>query len=314
MASAEARTVSASAKSNGLVDIKSLVLLAILLAAGFILNMTVGNALATVGIKPQFIIAAYALAIILTRANLVQSVIYAVVCVIQITTSIPGLNFLTETVAAVVMFGLCSLDRKSGGFALTPLVATFLTTLVSGALFAVIGTVMMGAPIASAMVKVPLVLGTAVFNAAVVQAGPLEGVATDEFDAVIATNVRAPFILMRETLPLLRDSKAAEIVNICSVVAHEGYPNQSAYVASKHALYGLSKSFANEVYDDGVRVHVIAPGGVLTDMVAITRPDLVGTPMIVPDDMADAVEYLLCHRTDAVCDEIRLHRVTKAPF
>ena len=151
-------------------------------------------------------------------------------------------------------------------------------------------------------------------NAAVVQAGPLENVATDEFDAVMATNVRAPFILMRETLPLLRTSKAAEIVNICSVVAHVGYPNQSAYVASKHALYGLSKSFANEVYDDGVRVHVIAPGGVLTDMVAITRPDLVGTPMIVPDDMADAIEYLLCHRTDAVCDEIRLHRVTKAPF
>ena len=166
----QARTV--STKSTDALDLKALVLLAILLAAGFILNMTVGNALATVGIKPQFIIAAYALAIILTRANLVQSVIYAVVsaCVIQITTSIPGLNFLTETVAAVVMFALCSLDRKSGGFALTPLVATFLTTLVSGALFAVIGTVMMGAPIASAMVKVPLVLGTAVFNAAVVQA------------------------------------------------------------------------------------------------------------------------------------------------
>ena len=151
-------------------------------------------------------------------------------------------------------------------------------------------------------------------NAGIVQAGPLEGIATEQFDAVMATNVRAPFILMRETLPLLRGSKAAEIVNICSVVAHEGYPNQSAYVASKHALYGMSKSFAAEVYDEGVRVHVISPGGVLTDMVAIARPDLTGTPMIVPDDMADAVEYLLCHRTDAVCDEIRLHRVTKAPF
>ena len=151
-------------------------------------------------------------------------------------------------------------------------------------------------------------------NAGIVQAGPLEGIATEQFDAVMATNVRAPFILMRETLPLLRGSKAAEIVNICSVVAHEGYPNQSAYVASKHALYGMSKSFAAEVYDEGVRVHVISPGGVLTDMVAIARPDLMGTPMIVPDDMADAVEYLLCHRTDAVCDEIRLHRVTKAPF
>lgn len=151
-------------------------------------------------------------------------------------------------------------------------------------------------------------------NAGIVQAGPLEGIATEQFDAIMATNARAPFILMRETLPLLRASRAAEIVNVCSVVAHAGYPNQSAYVASKHALYGMSKSFAAEVYDEGVRVHVISPGGVLTDMVAIARPDLTGTPMIVPDDMADAVEYLLCHRTDAVCDEIRLHRVTKAPF
>ena len=66
----EARTVSTSAKSIGLVDIKSLVLLAILLAAGFILNMTLGNALAIVGIKPQFIIAAYALTIAFTNANL----------------------------------------------------------------------------------------------------------------------------------------------------------------------------------------------------------------------------------------------------
>lgn len=151
-------------------------------------------------------------------------------------------------------------------------------------------------------------------NAGIVQSGPLESIATKEFDAVMATNVRAPFILMRETLPLLRRSPAAEIINICSVVAHEGYPNQSAYVASKHALCGLSKSFANEVYQDGIRVHLISPGGVLTDMVAKVRPDLNGTPMIVPEDVADAAEYLLTHRSDAICDEIRLHRSTKTPF
>ena len=71
--SAQARTVTAAASDHGLLDVKSLVLLAILLAAGFILNMTVGNTLAMTGIKPQFIIAAYALAILLTRANLAQS-------------------------------------------------------------------------------------------------------------------------------------------------------------------------------------------------------------------------------------------------
>lgn len=172
-ASHKARTVSSDvAKSSGLVDVKSLVLLAVLLAAGFILNLTLGNALAMTGIKPQFIIAAYALAVILTKANLGQAVIYGLVsaAVIQATTSIPGLNFLTEVAGALVMAGLCRLELKVAGRNVTPLVAAFLTTLVSGALFAGIGTVIMGAALATAVVKVPIVLGTAAFNAIVVQA------------------------------------------------------------------------------------------------------------------------------------------------
>lgn len=168
--SQQARTVTATASSNGILDVKSLVLLAILLAAGFILNMTLGNALAIVGIKPQFIIAAYALAIILTRASMAQSALYAVIsaCVIQLTTSIPGLNFLTEVVAAIAMSLL--VKANVGGQKACPLASAFLTTLISGALFAVLGTVIMGAALPTVMVKVPLVLGTAVFNAIVVQA------------------------------------------------------------------------------------------------------------------------------------------------
>lgn len=170
MSQNDARTVTATANSTGILDIKSLVLLAILLAAGFILNMTLGNALAIVGIKPQFIIAAYALAILLTDASYLQAIIFAVIsaCVIQLTTSIPGLNYVTETVAALAMVAL--VKSGIGGKNVNPLIATFVTTLISGALFAVLGTVIMGGAIASAAVKVPLVLGTAVFNAIVVQA------------------------------------------------------------------------------------------------------------------------------------------------
>ena len=167
----QARTISANAVSDkGILDITSLVLLAILLAAGFILNMTVGNALAATGIKPQFIIAAYALAIILTRASVAQSVLYAVLsaCVIQLTTSIPGLNFLTEVVAAIAMALL--VKANVGGSKACPLVSAFLTTRISGALFAVLGTVIMGAALPTVVGKVPLVLGTAAFNAIVVQA------------------------------------------------------------------------------------------------------------------------------------------------
>lgn len=89
----QARTISANAASNkGILDITSLVLLAVLLAAGFILSMTVGNALAATGIKPQFIIAAYALAIALTQASFAQAAIFGILsaAVIQITTSIPA--------------------------------------------------------------------------------------------------------------------------------------------------------------------------------------------------------------------------------
>ncbi len=170
--SQQARTVTADAKQSGVIDIKSLVLLAILLAAGFILNMTIGNAVAMIGIKPQFIIAAYALAILLTDAGFLQAVLYAVIsaCVCQLTTSIPGLNFATEVCGALAMAALIKLPLGVGGKSVVPLVATFVTTLVSGALFAVAGTLIMGAAIGTVVVKVPLVLGTAVFNALVVQA------------------------------------------------------------------------------------------------------------------------------------------------
>ena len=86
----------------------------------------------------------------------------------MLTTSIPGLNFLTEVVAAIAMALL--VKANVGGSKACPLVSAFLTTLISGALFAVLGTVIMGAALPTVVVKVPLVLGTAVFNAIVVQA------------------------------------------------------------------------------------------------------------------------------------------------
>ena len=107
----------------------------------------------------------------------------------------------------------------------------------------------------------------------------------------------------------------ASIINICSVVAHKGYPQQSVYAASKHALLGLSKSLANEVFRDDIRVHVISPGGVFTDMVALARPDLTPDGMTLPEDIADIVLFLLEHRAaNAVIDEIQVHRTNKEPF
>ena len=150
-------------------------------------------------------------------------------------------------------------------------------------------------------------------NAGVALSKPFGETTIEDFDRVMATNVRAPFILIRSALPQLRKARG-RVINIASVVAHKGYPLQSAYAASKHALLGLSKSLANELYEDGVRVHVISPGGVYTDMAKVARPDLSPDGLISAAEVADAVMFLLSLDKNAVIDEICLHRQGKAPF
>ena len=151
-------------------------------------------------------------------------------------------------------------------------------------------------------------------NAGMALSCPLEQTEPEQFDAIMALNVRAPYFLCRQALPLLRQSEQATILNIASVVAHKGYPLQSAYAASKHALAGFTKSLANEVWQDGIRVHLISPGAVFTDMVRISRPDLSSDGMILAEDIAEIAAFFLQHRTNAVIDEIEVHRAGKAPF
>lgn len=150
--------------------------------------------------------------------------------------------------------------------------------------------------------------------AGIAQSQKFEDITEEDYDRIMALNVRAPFLLCQKALTLLRKSDCAEIINIASVVAHKGYPLQSVYAASKHALAGFTKSLANEVYKDGIRVHLISPGGVLTDMVRTSRPDLKPDGMTLPEEVADVAAFFVEHRNNAVIDEICIHRDGKEPF
>lgn len=150
--------------------------------------------------------------------------------------------------------------------------------------------------------------------AGVAQSQSFADITPAQYDEIFALNCRAPFFLCQKALPLLRQSHAASIINIASVTAHKGYVLQSAYAASKHALAGFTKALAAEVYAEGLRVHLISPGGVFTDMVRVARPDLTGQDMILPEDIAEITAFLLLYRTNAVIDEIEVHRANKAPF
>jgi len=151
-------------------------------------------------------------------------------------------------------------------------------------------------------------------NAGIALNSSFEQTSEADFDRIMALNVKAPFVLCQRCLSFLRKSDCPTIINLGSVVSYQGYANQAAYAASKHALIGMTKALAREVYAEGIRVHLIAPGGVYTDMIAVARPDLSPEGMIQADEVAEAVAFLLLHRGNAVIDEIRLHRVGKEPF
>lgn len=150
-------------------------------------------------------------------------------------------------------------------------------------------------------------------NAGIGVYGPFETFALDDFDRVLAINVRAPFLLCRAAIPHLRATKGA-IVNIASVVAIKGYPRQAAYAASKHALLGMSKSLRRELLADGVRVHVICPGGVDTDLAAQARPDLDRNALMTPLEVAELVQFLLMRTGNGVIDQVDVRRAEADPW
>ena len=145
------RTVQAA--DRGKLDVRALVLLAILLAAGFILNFTVGKAISGISggmISPEFIISA---------------------AVIQITTTSPFVDFAAEGIAAMLMAAIVNAAGKKGQVKpAVAIVATFVATFVSGVIFMVIKMAMLGVVGELAAAMLPVVAMTAVFNAILVGA------------------------------------------------------------------------------------------------------------------------------------------------
>lgn len=151
-------------------------------------------------------------------------------------------------------------------------------------------------------------------NAGIALSKPLINTTVEEWDRQMVVNARAPFLFSREAIPYLKKSDIPTIVNISSVVGYKGYILQGAYAASKHALMGMTKVLAKEVHQDDIRVYVVSPGGVDTELAWNMRPDLDRSILISPQEIADLILYLLQHRGNAMIDEINVRRVTNQPW
>ncbi len=151
-------------------------------------------------------------------------------------------------------------------------------------------------------------------NAGTALAKKVEETTNKEWDMMMQVNAKAPFLLCREAISLLKESVDPTIINICSVVGRKGYENQAAYSASKHAFAGFTKVLAKEMQHHGIRVHLLNPGGVDTDLIKTMRSDLNPNILIRPDEIAEIVLFLITHKGNAMIDEINIRRANGTPW
>lgn len=144
-------------------------------------------------------------------------------------------------------------------------------------------------------------------NAGITRDGLVAMMKEEDYDAVLNTNLKGAFNMIRHCSSLFLRNRSGCIVNISSVSGLIGNAGQSNYSASKAGLIGLTKSVAKELAPKGVRCNAIAPGFIQTDMTEAQadNPLLGMIPlgrMGKPEDVADAVAYLVC--ADYVTGEV----------
>ncbi len=94
--------------------------------------------------------------------------------------------------------------------------------------------------------------------------GPVADLAVQDFDRVLAVNLRAPFVLAKAVFPHMRAAGRGTIVNVSSVAGKRGWANAAAYCASKFGLTGLTQALAAEGRTHGIRACVLYPGAMAT--------------------------------------------------
>src|SRR3954454_21181150 len=140
--------------------------------------------------------------------------------------------------------------------------------------------------------------------------GPLHELPPDQWEYVLNTNLRGVYYCIRSFAPMMIRASSGSIINISSLAGKNALPNGAAYAASKWGLNGLSYSIAEELRPHNIRVSVVCPGSVDTELSPHAGKD--PNKMLKPDDVAHAVEMLVTQAPQSFVSELLL-RPTQKP-
>jgi NAD(P)-dependent dehydrogenase (short-subunit alcohol dehydrogenase family) len=141
-------------------------------------------------------------------------------------------------------------------------------------------------------------------NAGVDITVPVEELSVDDWDRILAVNLRAPFIMSKYTLPVMKRQGRGHIVNIVSTAAKRAWANASAYHASKWGLLGLSHALHVEARPHNVKVTAVISGGMRTPFLLDRFPELDPAVLQDPRNVAQTIRFVLTQPDETVVPEI----------
>jgi NAD(P)-dependent dehydrogenase (short-subunit alcohol dehydrogenase family) len=147
-------------------------------------------------------------------------------------------------------------------------------------------------------------LDSLVNNAGIAVVKPLDAITLEEWQAMLAINVTAPFLLTKAFAAKMQPG--ASIVNVLSIAAKTGFPNWSSYCMTKFALEGFSQAVREELRPRGIRVINLYPAATDTDIWNSVDGDWPREKMMQPSEIADAVAYALSRSPEVAIENIDL--------
>jgi NAD(P)-dependent dehydrogenase (short-subunit alcohol dehydrogenase family) len=147
-------------------------------------------------------------------------------------------------------------------------------------------------------------LDALVNNAGVDVTAPIDDLTTTDWDRILGTNLRGPFVMSKLVLPLMAERGAGHIVNVVSTAAKRTWANASAYHASKWGLLGFTHALHVEARARGVKVTAVVAGGMRTPFLLERFPDIDVSTLQDPANVAEVVRFVLSTPQETVIPEV----------